>query len=130
MAQPVYVVNNDGDGIAFLPFLPVVWPPLHLIYDLWTVLSAHRLHPVFKLLACGAAVAALFYTVLFAFRYLPKFMSIGLTVAYMAVVYWWYSSKFLTDPIWIGAITIIAAGVGFFGGRGIAREEHRSLFGE
>jgi hypothetical protein len=124
MAQPVYI-DNDRAGTV-IPFIPVLIPPGYAAYEVWVALSAQGWHPVFKLLCCGGVVAAMIYAFVLMYRYLPMFLSVGLTVAYMAAVYWWTASHFINDPIWLGAIAVSAALVGFFGGRKLAREEIRA----
>jgi|HubBroStandDraft_5_1064220.scaffolds.fasta_scaffold07285_6 hypothetical protein len=122
MAQPLHADDGwGGEILAILMILTLVLP----VHQLWNVLSAQGWHPVFKLLACGGVIAAILYALLLMYRHLPVFLSTGLTVAYMAAVYWWGAREFGADPIWVGAITVIAGLGGFFGGRTVARGEHR-----
>jgi hypothetical protein len=106
--------------------IPALVPPGYLVLKAWDTLSAQGLHPVFKLLACAAIVAAILYAVVLMYRYLPMFLSIGLTVAYMAAVYWIAASMFTHDPVWIAATAAVAGILGFFGARAIAREEYQA----
>lgn len=114
MAQPAHVdsIWDDWGGqILIFLMMPTLLLPAA---QAWRFLSVLGWHAVFKLLVCGGGVAAVLYAVHLMHRFLPVFLSTGLTVTFMAAVYWWAAGRLGADPTWSGAIAFSAALVGFF----------------
>jgi hypothetical protein len=101
-----------------------MFPPIVMsAVQAWNFFSVLGLHPVLKLLACCAGIAAAVYAILLMYRHLPVFVSTGLTITCMTALYWWAAREFGADPIWSAAVGVGAGLIGFFGGRTFARDE-------
>ena len=122
MAEPVYVVNNGSGDLTGLFFIPPLILPGYFVYKTWVALSALQWHPVFKLAATGGEIAVVFYALMLFYSYVPPLISIGLSAVYMGATYGWVIAHFGADPIWTGAVVVIAGTGGFFLGRTMARD--------
>ncbi len=125
MAQIIYVMPSGNSDPSTVPLLPALVPPGILVMDLWKILTGAQWHPLFKILGCAAFIAALIYALYLMYRFLPVGVSIALTMIYMTATYVWEALVFTSDPIWLAAIAVGGGTFGFFGGRALARDEHR-----